>query len=152
VAGLDSDLQTPTLAQARLDGALAVVVGSEGEGLSRLTREKCDFLVRLPMHGASTASTRRWRAASCSTPRARRAPCAPNRDAVRTMNVTFLDAKPSTLEPQTGATGVSSAPASIRLLFPYHFLYVTLPRSAASWLSSKTGQRPSASASSSRAG
>jgi len=51
VAGLDSELQTPPLAQARLDGALAVVVGSEGEGLSRLTREKCDFLVRLPMFG-----------------------------------------------------------------------------------------------------
>jgi 23S rRNA (guanosine2251-2'-O)-methyltransferase len=26
-------------------------VGSEGSGLSRLTREKCDFLVRLPMYG-----------------------------------------------------------------------------------------------------
>lgn len=51
VAGLDSDSRTPTLAQARLDGALALVVGSEGEGLSRLTREKCDFLIRLPMHG-----------------------------------------------------------------------------------------------------
>ena len=51
VAGLDSAATTPTLAQARLDGALALVVGSEGEGISRLTREKCDFLVRLPMHG-----------------------------------------------------------------------------------------------------
>lgn len=51
VAGLDSDLQTAPLSQARLDGALAVVVGSEGDGLSRLTREKCDFLVRLPMFG-----------------------------------------------------------------------------------------------------
>jgi 23S rRNA (guanosine2251-2'-O)-methyltransferase len=52
VAGLDSEAETPSLAQARLDGALALVVGSEGEGLSRLTREKCDFLVRLPMYGA----------------------------------------------------------------------------------------------------
>ncbi|MFZ1770424.1 MAG: 23S rRNA (guanosine(2251)-2'-O)-methyltransferase RlmB [Caldilinea sp.] len=51
VAGLDSDEQTPSLASARLDGALAVVVGNEGEGLSHLTREKCDFLVRLPMVG-----------------------------------------------------------------------------------------------------
>lgn len=51
VVGLDSDPATPPLAQARLDGALAVVVGNEGEGLSRLTREKCDFLVRLPMWG-----------------------------------------------------------------------------------------------------
>ena len=52
VAGLDGAPETPELARARLDGALAVVVGSEGEGLSRLTREKCDFLVRLPMLGS----------------------------------------------------------------------------------------------------
>lgn len=51
VAGLDGAQETPELARARLDGALAVVVGSEGEGLSRLTREKCDFLVRIPMLG-----------------------------------------------------------------------------------------------------
>jgi 23S rRNA (guanosine2251-2'-O)-methyltransferase len=51
VAGLDSAPETPPLAQANLAGALAVVVGSEGEGLSRLTRERCDFLVRLPMVG-----------------------------------------------------------------------------------------------------
>ncbi len=51
VAGLDSDPEVPTLAESDLAGALAIVVGSEGEGMSRLTREKCDFLVRLPMHG-----------------------------------------------------------------------------------------------------
>lgn len=51
VAGLDGAPETPALHQANLDGALAVVVGSEGSGLSRLTREKCDFLVRLPMYG-----------------------------------------------------------------------------------------------------
>jgi len=51
VAGLDNAPDALTTGQARLDGALALVVGSEGEGLSRLTREKCDFLVRLPMQG-----------------------------------------------------------------------------------------------------
>jgi 23S rRNA (guanosine2251-2'-O)-methyltransferase len=28
-----------------------LVVGAEGDGLSRLVRERCDALVRLPMHG-----------------------------------------------------------------------------------------------------
>jgi 23S rRNA (guanosine2251-2'-O)-methyltransferase len=51
VAGLDGDPGVPTAAQVRLDGPLAIVVGSEGEGMSRLTREKCDFLLRLPMQG-----------------------------------------------------------------------------------------------------
>ena len=35
-----------------LTGPLALLVGSEGDGLRRLTRERCDFLVRLPMAGA----------------------------------------------------------------------------------------------------
>ena len=51
VAGLAGEAEVPPLAAADLRGALAVVVGSEGKGLSRLTREKCDFLVRLPMVG-----------------------------------------------------------------------------------------------------
>lgn len=51
VAGLDNDAHAHVLAQANLEGALALVVGNEGSGLSRLTREKCDFLVRIPMFG-----------------------------------------------------------------------------------------------------
>lgn len=38
-------------AHARYHGRLALVVGSEGEGLHRLVRERCDQLVRLPMLG-----------------------------------------------------------------------------------------------------
>lgn len=34
-----------------LKGALAIVIGSEGEGLSRIVRERCDFLVKIPMLG-----------------------------------------------------------------------------------------------------
>jgi 23S rRNA (guanosine2251-2'-O)-methyltransferase len=32
-------------------GPLAIVVGNEGRGIRRLVKEKCDFLVRIPMHG-----------------------------------------------------------------------------------------------------
>ncbi len=37
---------------ADLRGPLAIVMGSEGRGLRRLTREACDFSLRLPMQGA----------------------------------------------------------------------------------------------------
>ncbi len=36
---------------ADLTGPLGLVMGSEGNGLRRLTRERCDRLVRLPMRG-----------------------------------------------------------------------------------------------------
>jgi 23S rRNA (guanosine2251-2'-O)-methyltransferase len=37
---------------ADLSGPLAIVMGSEGQGLRRLTRECCDFCIRVPMLGA----------------------------------------------------------------------------------------------------
>ena len=37
------------------DGAVGLVIGSEGFGVSRLLKEKCDFLLRLPMVGKITS-------------------------------------------------------------------------------------------------
>lgn len=37
--------------QADLKGPLGIVIGSEGEGIRRLVREKCDFFVQIPMYG-----------------------------------------------------------------------------------------------------
>ena len=42
---------TTTLYDADLKGPTAIVIGSEGDGISRLVAEKCDFLVSIPMKG-----------------------------------------------------------------------------------------------------
>jgi 23S rRNA (guanosine2251-2'-O)-methyltransferase len=38
-----------------LTGPLAIVIGSEGNGMSRLTKENCDFLTKIPMQGKITS-------------------------------------------------------------------------------------------------
>ena len=42
---------TTTLYDADLKGPAAIVIGSEGDGMTRLVRENCDFLVSIPMKG-----------------------------------------------------------------------------------------------------
>lgn len=37
--------------EADLHGPTVIVLGSEGKGIRRLVREKCDFLIRIPMYG-----------------------------------------------------------------------------------------------------
>lgn len=41
-----------TLYKAKLTGKIAIALGGEGSGLRRLTEEKCDVLMTIPMHGS----------------------------------------------------------------------------------------------------
>ena len=52
ILGLDISDQAQLLGEVDLNMPLGLVVGHEGEGLRRLVRERCDFLLRLPMRGA----------------------------------------------------------------------------------------------------
>lgn len=46
-----ADMQGTPMTQQNLKGAIALVIGNEGEGLGKLVREKCDFLVSIPICG-----------------------------------------------------------------------------------------------------
>jgi 23S rRNA (guanosine2251-2'-O)-methyltransferase len=49
--GADADA-TESLYQTKLTGAIGMVMGAEGSGLRRLTRELCDVLLKIPMTGS----------------------------------------------------------------------------------------------------
>lgn len=51
VVGLEQDEQAQDIDAVDLDLPLALVIGAEGTGIARLVRERCDFLVRLPIVG-----------------------------------------------------------------------------------------------------
>ncbi len=51
VVGVEQTRQSVDYRAADLDRAIALVLGSEGRGMRRLTKETCDFLVKLPMRG-----------------------------------------------------------------------------------------------------
>jgi len=51
VIGLEGSPDAQPPERVRLDGPLALVVGSEGQGMRSLVRDSCDLLLRLPMRG-----------------------------------------------------------------------------------------------------
>ena len=54
ICGTDMDTNTEYYKQD-LTGPIAIVIGSEGFGMSRLVKENCDFLVKIPMKGKITS-------------------------------------------------------------------------------------------------
>jgi 23S rRNA (guanosine2251-2'-O)-methyltransferase len=51
VVGLDGDAARSIFDEPCPEGRIALALGSEGSGLSRLVRDRCDLVVALPMHG-----------------------------------------------------------------------------------------------------
>lgn len=51
IIGLEGSEQAESPEKVRLDGAIGLVVGSEGEGMRPLTAKSCDILMKLPMKG-----------------------------------------------------------------------------------------------------
>lgn len=50
-----ADMGGKTLFEEDLTGPIGIVVGSEGEGISKLTRQICDYVVSVPMYGKVTS-------------------------------------------------------------------------------------------------
>lgn len=50
-----SDKAQQTLYEADLTGPVALIMGAEGKGLRRLTEQRCDYLVTIPMSGSVTS-------------------------------------------------------------------------------------------------
>lgn len=50
IYGSDADVEDYYF-DVDLKGSVALVIGSEGKGISRLVKEKCDFLLKIPMFG-----------------------------------------------------------------------------------------------------
>ena len=46
-----ADMDGTTMYKLNLKGAIGLVIGNEGSGVSRLVKEKCDFIVKIPMKG-----------------------------------------------------------------------------------------------------
>ena len=50
-----ADMGGTTMYDLDLKGSIGLVIGNEGKGVSRLVKEKCDFLIKIPMKGKITS-------------------------------------------------------------------------------------------------
>lgn len=50
-----ADMDGKPMYQEDLTGPMGIVVGSEGEGISKLTKENCDYVISVPMYGEVTS-------------------------------------------------------------------------------------------------
>lgn len=48
---IGTDMEGKDYRQIDYEGKIAIIIGSEGKGLSRLTEENCDFIAKIPMYG-----------------------------------------------------------------------------------------------------
>ncbi len=46
-----ADMDGDVMYNCNLTGPLGIIIGNEGEGVSRLVKEKCDYVVKIPMKG-----------------------------------------------------------------------------------------------------
>ena len=60
-----SDDAEQTLYEVKLTGPLALVMGAEGKGMRRLTREHCDVVMHIPMQGVVSSLNVSVAAAVC---------------------------------------------------------------------------------------
>ncbi|RYX96735.1 23S rRNA (guanosine(2251)-2'-O)-methyltransferase RlmB, partial [bacterium] len=54
IVGVDME-GTEVYSSANLKGSIALAMGGEGEGLTKLVKENCDFIVKIPMHSQSNS-------------------------------------------------------------------------------------------------
>lgn len=48
---IGTDMEGTDYKQIDYSGKIAIIIGNEGQGLSRLTEENCDFIAKIPMYG-----------------------------------------------------------------------------------------------------
>ena len=51
IVGVESDVKEKVWYEVDYSGKVAIVVGSEGQGIRHLVRKRCDFLATIPMQG-----------------------------------------------------------------------------------------------------